>query len=55
MMKILSIAMAALFFTSPVFAGDSSASQTPAEKLGWKLAMHSYTLNRYSIDGMRKG
>jgi sugar phosphate isomerase/epimerase len=50
MMKILPIAIAALFFASPAFAGDSSASQTPAEKLGWKLAMHSYTLNRFSID-----
>ena len=49
-MKTLSIAIAALFFVSPAFAGDSSTAQTPAEKLGWKLAMHSYTLNRFSID-----
>lgn len=37
-------------FFSQSRADQASTGQSPAEKLGWKLAMHSYTLNRFSID-----
>lgn len=42
--------LAVVFCATIVRADDASVAQTPAEKLGWKLAMHSYTLNRFSID-----
>lgn len=45
---IASILLGALFSTF-AFATDAVRPQTSAEKLGWKLAMHSYTLNRFSI------
>jgi len=50
-----SIIVLAALLTTPIAAAagapaDASAQQTPAEQLGWKLAMHSYTLNRFSID-----
>jgi sugar phosphate isomerase/epimerase len=42
--------LALLLSASLVRAGDAPAGPSPAEKLGWNLAMHSYTLNRFSID-----
>lgn len=45
-MKILPILLLAVILV-PLARADNA---TPAEKLGWKLAMHSYTLNRFSID-----
>lgn len=36
-----------LTMLSPVFL--QAADQTPAEKLGWKLAIHSYTFQKFSI------
>jgi len=43
MKKILSL----LLLFSPVFL--HAADQTPAEQLGWKLAIHSYTFQKFSI------
>ena len=43
MKKILSL----LLLLSPVFL--HAAGQTPAEQLGWKLAIHSYTFQKFSI------
>ena len=43
MKKILPL----LLMLSPVFL--QAADQTPAEKLGWKLAIHSYTFQKFSI------
>jgi sugar phosphate isomerase/epimerase len=50
MNKLISSIVIALFFAPLSFAADSGDSQSAADKLGWKLAMHSYTLNRFSID-----
>jgi hypothetical protein len=36
-----------LMMLSPVFL--HAADQTPAEQLGWKLAIHSYTFQKFSI------
>ncbi len=43
MKKLLSLWL----MLSPVFI--QAADQTPAEKLGWKLAIHSYTFQKFSI------
>jgi sugar phosphate isomerase/epimerase len=43
MKKLLSL----LLMLSPVLL--HAADQTPAEKLGWKLAIHSYTFQKFSI------
>jgi len=48
-MKILSLLLLAVLIAPVARGEDASPPQTPAEKLGWKLAMHSYTLNRFSI------
>ena len=48
-MKPITIFAVAIFATLAL-AHAAFADPTPAEKLGWKLAMHSYTLNRFSID-----
>lgn len=45
-MKILPILVLTVAL-SPLTRAEEA---TPAEKLGWKLAMHSYTLSRFSID-----
>ena len=46
MMRIFAFAAALL-----VCAGWSGAQeQTPADKLGWQLAVHSYTFQKFSID-----
>jgi sugar phosphate isomerase/epimerase len=45
-MKRFSLLVFALFLTSlPISAAD----QTPAEKLGWQLAVHTYTFKSYNI------
>lgn len=49
-MKLISVLLATVLFSPLVRAEGAPSAQTPAEKLGWKLAMHSYTLNRFSID-----
>src|SRR3569833_3301490 len=43
MKKLLSLLLA----LSPLLL--RAADQTPAEKLGWKLAIHSYTFQKFSI------
>jgi sugar phosphate isomerase/epimerase len=48
-MKLLMM-LAAILSTSMAFAADATTQPTPAEQLGWKLAMHSYTFSRFSID-----
>ena len=47
MMKLIPLLLLTLLF-SPLARAEDPA-QTPAEKLGWKLAMHSYTLKNFSI------
>ena len=48
-MKILAILLLSLLVCPIVCAEDAVPAQSSADKLGWKLAMHSYTLNRFSI------
>src|SRR5258708_7183792 len=45
-MKVPLLLIAALSFTAWATA---AAAETPAEQLGWKLAIHSYTFQRFSI------
>ena len=33
-----------------IVAGANAQEPTPAEQLGWKLAVHSYTFRRFPID-----
>ena len=48
-MKFLSM-LAAVLLLGPVVFADNAATPSAAEKLGWKLAVHSYTFNKFSID-----
>jgi sugar phosphate isomerase/epimerase len=45
MNKILGLAACCV----AVFAGNRAAAETAAEKLGWQLAVHSYTFQKFSI------
>jgi len=39
-----------LFVTTlSLFACATASAETPAEQLGWKLAVHSYTFQKFSI------
>ena len=54
-MKLLMAMLAAMLcISAPITMAaegpEAATAQTPAELLGWKLVMHSYTLNRFSID-----
>jgi sugar phosphate isomerase/epimerase len=49
-MKLWIALLAAILSTSVAPAADVPADQTAGDQLGWKLAMHSYTLNKFSID-----
>ena len=50
-MKSLMLVLAAVFFLPPgVPAQEAAAEQSPAEKLGWQLAVHSYTFRKFTIN-----
>ncbi len=48
MKKLLTLTVALLTLGS-AFADDTASNGTPCDKLGWKLAVHAYTFQKFSV------
>lgn len=48
-MNRLSFLLALVLLASTILPHNSVQAQSPAEKLGWQLAVHSYTFQKFSI------